>query len=84
MRFLDSIVCSLMGSESENAPFRIFIEGNACYLTDVKTLKEYSKEKIVIGVKSGGLVVYGKDMFIKKYSGGDLIICGKMVKWEII
>ena len=84
MRFLDSIVSFLLGNEGENAPYRIFIEGNACYVTDVRTLKEYSKEKIIIGVKSGGIAVYGKEMYIKKYSGGDLVICGKMVKWEVI
>ena len=72
---------------SENIPcepsFRVVLFGEcAGYFENIKTIKSFSPEQIILVVKNGGLAVSGANMFIKKFCAGDLVICGKIKSVE--
>lgn len=65
--------------------FRALMIGDyAIHLEDVVSIKQLETENVTLRLKKGGLVVKGKDLFVKKYCEGDLIICGKIISVERI
>ena len=52
------------------------------YLENVKGIVGYSKEVIEVLLRRGGLKVKGKDLYLKKYCGGDLVIVGTILGIE--
>lgn len=67
---------------TEYAPQPFFsatlVDGGVLFLEGVKSLKEFSGQKIVAVLKKGELEIVGEGLFIKKYFEGDLVICGKI------
>ncbi len=57
---------------------------SAGYFENVKSIVSYEKEQVVLSLKNGGLRVSGKDLYIKKYCLGDVVICGKIKSVERI
>lgn len=65
--------------------FRAVLFGeNALYLENVKSIAGYSQEEIILQISDGGLKIFGKALYIKKYCEGDLIVCGKIKGLEKI
>lgn len=71
---------AVIGSHLPCEPsFRAVLFGDlAGYFENVKTIKSFSPDEIVLSLKSGGLRVCGKNMYIKKFCAGDVVICGKI------
>ena len=59
--------------------FRAVLFGEECaYFENVNSIKSFSQNKIEITLKKGQLKLEGENLFIKKYCGGDLVVCGKI------
>lgn len=83
MGLIDDMRSSLLGNIPCEPPFRVVLFGDcAGYFENVKTIKSFSPDEIVLVVGRGGLKVTGKDMFIKKFCGGDVVVCGKIKSVE--
>jgi hypothetical protein len=85
MSFFDEIK-NMLHTDGFPAPtFRALMIGDyAIHLEDVVSIKQLETENVTLRLKKGGLVVKGKDLFVKKYCEGDLIICGKIISVERI
>ena len=57
---------------------------SAGYFENVKGIVSYEKEQVILSLKNGGIKVGGKDLYIKKYCLGDVVICGKIKSIERI
>lgn len=80
MGFIDNIK-ECLGEESfAIAPsFRAVVFGDsAVYLENVSKIISYEKEQVIVALKKGKITVSGFDLYIKKYCGGDLVVCGKI------
>lgn len=81
MNFFEDIKRTLI---TENAPQPFFsatlVDGSALFLEGVKSLKEYTPQKITTFLKKGELEITGEGLFIKKFFEGDLVICGKITQ----
>lgn len=79
MNFFEDVKRALI---TEDAPQPFFcatlVGGSALFLEGVRSLKEFSSQKIVVTLKKGELEVLGQELFIKKYFEGDLVICGRI------
>ncbi len=60
----------------------VMFGANAGYFENICGIKSYSPDEIILSVKGGGLVVRGKDMYIKKYCAGDVVVCGQISSIE--
>jgi sporulation protein YqfC len=80
MGFIDNIIEFLGGEEFyKNQSFRAVMFGDsAVYFEGVTSIISYEKEQVLLGVKKGRLTIKGKDLYIKKYCMGDVVICGKI------
>lgn len=52
--------------------------GGGAYFEDVKSLSEYSKEKIVVSFQKGQVILTGEAFEIGQYGDGDLEVKGKI------
>lgn len=85
MSFIEEIVNCLGGALPKEPPFRaMFFGDSAVYLENVCQIISYTSEKIVLAVKKGTIELYGQNMFIKKYALGDVSVCGKITKMEML
>ena len=83
MSFFDVVKQTLLTDGFPDPTFRALLIGDyACYLEDVCSILEFGQEVISVRLKKGGLKVTGKDLYIKKYCAGDLLICGKITAIE--
>ncbi|MBQ9756170.1 MAG: YabP/YqfC family sporulation protein [Clostridia bacterium] len=84
MGLIEEIKKCFMENEIPQEPiFRAVTFGDSgIYLENVRQIVSYTPERIEFGLKKGGLVVSGKCMYIKKFCGGDVAICGKIIKTE--
>ncbi len=63
--------------------FKALLYGDcAVYLENVTGLIGYSPDEISLSTKRGGVIVRGKDMCVKKYCAGDVLICGRILGLE--
>ena len=74
---------------SEDLPFEpvyrmVAFGDRALYVENVCSIVAYSPEEITLSFKKGGMVIQGKCMYVKKFCGGDVAICGKIKKTERI
>ena len=77
MGFIDEVK-NCFGLEYLGEPvYRAVIFGDSgIYLENVKGISAYSKESVEVLLKRGRLKILGKDLYIKKYCLGDLVIVG--------
>ena len=90
MSFFDNIAESL--GLDNGTPIGQFLKvtligdkgGHFCsaYIENVRSVKSYTPQEIVVCVKGGVISIHGENMYIKKYCQGDLAICGKIKKAE--
>ena len=79
MSFIDNIASLLGVKDTFTTCDRILILGDCgVYLEGVKTLKAYTKTKVEVLVKSGGIIVVGENLKISKFCNGDMAIQGKV------
>ncbi len=82
MSFIENIKENL-GEELCPPTYRALIFGdNAVYFEGVKSITSYDDKEIVLALKRGSLRLYGKNMRIKKYCAGDVVVCGVILKLE--
>ena len=62
--------------------FKLTMFSDACYVENVSAVIGFSDEEIILSLKSGKLVLSGKNLYIKKYCGGDVAVCGKITRIE--
>lgn len=84
MSFIDDIKGCFNADELPKEPiFRAVLFGDgAIYLENVKTISSYQPDEILLCLKKGGLLIKGKDLYVKKYCAGDVVICGKITAIE--
>ena len=83
MSFFDEIKNMLYADGFPSPTFRALLIGdNAIHLEEVVSIKQLESENITLRLKKGGLILKGKDLYVKKYCEGDLIVCGKIVSIE--
>ena len=79
MNLIDNITQIMGVSEVNPQSFRMVILGEqGCYIEGVKSLKDFSDEKIELVLKKCGLIVRGEGLKISKYYFGDMAILGKI------
>ncbi len=83
MGFIENIKESL-GENVPNEPlYRAVIFGeNSAYIENVRGILSFSNESLTLSLKSGTLEIFGEKLYIKKYCGGDIIVCGKILRLE--
>ena len=86
MGFIDNIKdCFCQNELPVECSFRAVLFGeSAGYFENVKGIVSYEKEQVILSLKNGGIKVSGKDLYIKKYCLGDVVICGKIISVERI
>ena len=78
MSFINEIT-GIFGGENIAPTFRVMLFGeSAAYVEGVKAIKSYSQDKIEAFVGKGELKITGEGLYVKKYCGGDLAVCGKI------
>ena len=84
MSFIDNIKdCFCQNELPTDCSFRAVLFGeSAGYFENIKSIVSYEKEQVVLSLKNGGIKVSGKDLYIKKYCIGDVVICGKILSVE--
>jgi sporulation protein YqfC len=84
MGFFDNMkesfgICDL----SEGIKNKVVLVGfEAGYFDCVVGIIGYSDTEISLALKKGKIIVYGKDLYIKKFCEGDVVVCGKITKIE--
>ena len=80
MGFIDEIKKCFTLEELPKEPiFRAVLLGDSAgYFENVSHIKSYSPEQICLVFKKGELLINGNALYIKKYCGGDVVICGKI------
>ncbi|MBE7087027.1 MAG: hypothetical protein E7369_01855 [Clostridiales bacterium] len=85
MSFIDNIL-GCIGDEalSLETGFRAVMVGEkAVYIEGVKNITGFNEDVIELLIKRGSVKVSGRNMFIKKYCLGDVLICGKIKGIEV-
>ena len=88
MSFIDSIVKKI-GVDLGLVPlkYKAVIFGElGVFFENVKSIKSFEKDEIVLTVKNKEIVIKGKELSVKNYVDGDLVIMGEVkeisVKWK--
>lgn len=85
MSFSEIVKQTVYTNDFPAPTFRATIIGdNAIYLESVLSIKEFTKESITLRLKKGGITISGKELFIKKYCAGDMVVCGKIESFQRI
>ena len=70
---------------AEGSAFRVqytVVDGGGGYFQNVKKLKEFSPQRIVLGGGKGSLTIEGQNLSLGKYFQGDLVVHGTICKVE--
>lgn len=79
MSFIDNITQIMGVGEVNPQAYRVVIYGESgCYLEGVKSLVDFSSERVEIALKGCRLTVKGEGLKIAKYYGKDMVILGKI------
>ena len=86
MSFIDEIKgCFDLNELPMNPRFRAVMFGDcAVYVENVKTIASYHSEEILLCIKGGGLLIRGKNLYVKKFCAGDVAVCGKICSVECV
>lgn len=85
MSFIDNIINSF-GSDLclEKEPLKMMVFGDkGVFLEGVVGIKSFNEKEIILFRKKGEALLNGENLFVKKFCGGDVVICGKINKIEI-
>lgn len=85
MGFSEVIKHTIIGEGFPDPCFRAELIGDhAVYMQNVISINEFSSEKITLRLRRGGIIIEGKDLYVKKYCEGDLVVCGKIISIQRI
>ena len=86
MSLINEINNCFCQNELPSSPsFRAVLIGeSAGYFENIKSIVSFSNEQIVLAIKNGTLKICGKNLYIKKYCSGDVVVCGKIKSLEKI
>ena len=76
MGFLDDIFNSIGENYSAGNDFKCTLFANAGYFENITEIVSYGEKEIILRVKAGRITVSGERLYIKKYCGGDVAVCG--------
>ncbi len=84
MSFIENIKkCIGYSDNPELAEFRVVsFAFRSAYFENVKAIISYDEQEITLSLKRGGIRVSGKELYVKKYCAGDVVICGEISKIE--
>ncbi len=84
MGFIEEIKKCFSCAEMPKEPiYRAVIFGDSAgYFENVCAVAHYQSEEIALSLKRGGIVIKGEKLYIKKYCGGDVVVCGKIQSIE--
>ncbi len=85
MSFIENIIGSFGGDEAfSNEQTKIMVFGDkGVFLEGVSGIKAFTDKEIILFRKKGEIALAGEKLFIKKFCGGDVVICGKISKIEM-
>ena len=80
MSFIEEVKNMLGADNFPASPaFRAVMFGDkAVYLEGVRSIREYSENRIEVSVSKGTVTVSGEKLYVKRYCMGDMAICGKI------
>ena len=78
MSFIDDIARSIGENFSVGGDFKCTLFSNAGYFENIAEIISYGEKEIVLKIKSGRITVNGERLYVKKYCGGDVAVCGKI------
>ena len=80
MGFIEEIKKCFSCAEMPSEPiYRAVLFGDrAGYFENVCAVKQYQENEVCLSLKRGGILVKGEKLYLKKYCGGDVVICGKI------
>lgn len=80
MGFIEDIMGFFSADElPKEPPFRAVMFGDsAMHFENICSIASFSSEEITLCYKRGGIVISGCNLYIKKYCGGDVVVCGKI------
>ena len=84
MGLIEEIKQNFCDNEIPKEPiFRAVLFGeSAGYFENVKNIVSYTEDEVVLALSNGCLKVGGKNLYIKKYCMGDVVVCGKIKRVE--
>lgn len=85
MNFLDGILKNLGICEDVTPlPYRAAVLGGKLgYFENVKGIKSYKKDEVVLYLKKGEITVRGEGLTIGKYCMGDILILGEITEFSV-
>ena len=81
MRLYEEILKSVDGVSISRC---ILVPKGGGYFEGVKSVEDFSPDRIVLRFSQGQTAIEGKDLFIKKYCDGDLEILGKITAFYLL
>lgn len=84
MGFIEEIKKCFSCAEMPKEPiYRAVLFGDSAgYFENVCAVKSYQQDHVCLSLKKGELTIKGERLYIKKYCGGDVVICGKIQSIE--
>ena len=84
MGFFNSILDSLgVVGEFEGLKNKMVLLGfESAYFDCITGIIGFSDTVISLALKNGKIIITGKDLYIKKFCEGDVVVCGKIQKIE--
>ena len=79
MEFLREIANLLGGADAFRIHYTV-VDGRGAYLENVRRLAVFTPTEIVAMGRRGGVRVEGEDLSIGRYTAGDLVIRGNIVR----
>ncbi|MBO7369228.1 MAG: YabP/YqfC family sporulation protein [Clostridia bacterium] len=84
MNFISEIVKAVGVDEYSPSPFTFTVVGkNGGYFQNVKKIVDVKRTVIAFRYGSGEIFIYGENLFVSSFSGGDLSVKGKITKIEV-
>ncbi len=81
MRLYDEIFKNADGGATQRC---VVVPGGGGYFQGVKSVGDFSQEKIILYFPCGGVEVTGEGLVIKKYYEGDLQLHGKITSLALL
>lgn len=82
MNFFNDLKAEFNCAFNISTDFKVVMLNSVAYFENIVGVKSYSKENIELAIKKGNIIIKGQDLVIKKYSLGDLVICGTIKSLE--
>lgn len=84
MGFIDNIMENLgLDGLAEGVKSKMIVVGfESAYFEGVKSILGFASDEISLRLKNEKLTIKGKDLSVKKFCEGDVIVCGRITAIE--